>query len=198
MRESYIVNAREILEALVISNEAGSGIHAHMIAIQQGYLPADTMQRDLESKDSQLFATMEDLVDGWALDEEEAEAFREGFAFTFMLLSFESELLERDTDPETRDIELPKLSEPIAEGFLINLQMLPNEGGAYCQKAAEFLADHNYHLIDAWAEYRDFHAPGMTEEEKFTFLLGGVMAHDIIRDQVNATQIIEQYSASVN
>ncbi|MGI9027793.1 MAG: hypothetical protein ACR2FM_03045 [Candidatus Saccharimonadales bacterium] len=189
MHESHYPAAAGLLDTLTVTNKASLGVYLHTKAMREGYEPLDTLKEKLEINDPQLFDTMKNLIEGWGLDEEEASAFTAGFLISYTALSFETELL---------DVNLPELEEAIADGFLAKLEILQDSGDSYCKKQVSFLADNNPHLIDVWEDYYMSAGTHMSSKEKFSFIIGGVMAHDILREQVNASQLVERYGMSVN
>ncbi|MGI9027761.1 MAG: hypothetical protein ACR2FM_02875, partial [Candidatus Saccharimonadales bacterium] len=71
MHESHYLAAEELLDTLTVTNQASLGVYLHTKAISEGYQPSDTLEEALEINDPQLFDTMENLIEGWGLDEEE-------------------------------------------------------------------------------------------------------------------------------
>lgn len=189
MFESYPENEENYLPLLMLSSEGEMSIITHLDALESGDYTGDTLEQFLENIDPQMYETMLELIEGWGFDESDGEAFCRGFSLTYTALAFQAELVDQT---------LPTLEEPIAEGFIGNLIMLQNDTNAYCQDAAVFLSKHNYNLVSVWEDYVGEHRTEMTDDERFSFVIGGIMAHDILRDQINASHMLLTYQSSEN
>lgn len=187
MEESF--DTHELVESIVVSKEALSLMAYDTLENEDESIFITQLTVDeMQDEDPQLYEGLQMLLEGWELSRTEKEAFSEGFVYTFNLVRIES---------RANRTEVPELSGYIALGFITKLGIDSNSS-EYFHKSLEQINEQNEFLVQAWQKYVDMKKNEYDDDSVGAFILGGVMAHDLLRDQVNVRDIIKDFGSLVN
>jgi hypothetical protein len=144
-----------------------------------------------------LYFDMETVCQEWGFPPQEAEYFQYGFALTYTAMSYQEELLVKDVEA-TGEPGLQDIEEETFTGFTGQLMSDGQQGQAYIKQSLKRLIALNDGLITAWQEYLQANRLTEADPTGAAFVTGGIMAHDLICAQINATDMKNTYSESVN
>jgi hypothetical protein len=188
LRDEFPPEYIETLPALPVGEAAIMGLSGFDDDIQRVYDDAALLDK-LENERQFLDAAMETLCEGWEFEDDEAEHFRVGFALTYAAIANEAELHE---------IELDDIDETVLDAVTGNILLTQSGGMEYMQRSLENLESINSSLTDGWIDYLEANRIESGDPNGNAFIIGGIMAHDLLCEYANRTVLLETYHSSVN
>jgi hypothetical protein len=187
--EEYVPpDTDKYLDVLIVEERAGHIVQAHYEAVGRGEWSGETLRETLETNDPQLFHAMQYIAEGYGIEDEEAKALYDGFTLAYTALVAQAEL---------KDVTLPELEEHTIAGYLYGLAELEVNDVDYVNAILSRMKDINPVLVDCLYQYFLNH-PTISSDAASACNVGFALAHDIIAQQVNASEIVRSRSADVN
>lgn len=188
MDREYVPRPAEYFSTMVVGPKAAQGVSEFYNAVRRGEYSENVLLEDLASNDPDMYNMLGYLIDGFDMDQQEAEYFAQGFIIAHTILSYEADITGRI---------LPDLQEKLISGYMFNLQT-EDRVYEYVQDTLQELKKTNPHLIDCWKEYLQSQAGTITEGGMTYFYIGGVLLHDIMLQQANMDKLMIDYHDSVS
>jgi len=176
-----------ILPVVPVSEVAVLGLVGYNKAYQRVY-DSERYLGKLSSEQVNLYIAMEAMSEEWGLEGAEAELFELGFALTYTAIANQAELIDTSVD----DINVAAY-----DALSARIESSDWGGYAYVKDSFEHLAQFNESLVHEWLLYLHTHNIP-PEGDGTSFIMGGIMAHDLIREQLNQDEILTVYASSVN
>ncbi len=188
-REEYVPpNTDKYLDVLIVEERAGHVIQAHYEAVGRGERSDEVLRETLEVNDPQLFHAMQCIAEGYDIKDGEAKAFYDGFILAYTALAAQAEL---------GGGTLVGLEEHTVAGYLYGLVELEVDDVDYVNEILSRMKDINPVLVDCLRQYLANHT-AISPDEENACSTGFALAHDIIAQQVNASEIVRSRSTDVN
>lgn len=135
-----------------------------------------------------LVDALEELIDGWHLDDDLIEYFEEGFTFGHALVAYEAEV---------SGTKLPRVEPDTIKNFMAGLQIDWETGADYARQRFSESKGHNGKYLDALlADTSNDRL--LSAHQSFAFILGGFNAHDLLWQQKFVDSVIEGYKRNAH
>lgn len=165
----------------IVSREAAQGLYEDVQRTAHLDTRTDALVEAMSSDDSELSELIHDLINEWEFDDREADYFTEGYALSYRLLSYETNIGR---------IELPKLSEPVRDGYIGKIRSPGQNTIRYIDNRLDILTDTNEVFVDCLEEYIS-NDEIMDEDDKHAFFLGAFCVYDVLYQQAKINELMD-------